>query len=83
MQPGSVTTSTIRLGDQKLTLTPNQKLAPLRHAHRGLLADWASSALSSLSKLPIFTPPIVIGKMQVQRTLVMGLKIVPASHFEA
>ena len=29
------------------------------------------------------TPPIVIGKMQFQRTLVIGLKIVPALHSEA
>ena len=49
MQPGSVTTSIIRLGVQKLTFTPNQKLAPLRQAQSGLEADWASSALSSLS----------------------------------
>lgn len=26
------------------------------------------------------TPPMVIGKMQVQRTLVIGLKMVPASQ---
>jgi hypothetical protein len=49
MQPGSVTTSTMRLGDQNETLTPNQKVAPLRQAQSGLEADWASSSLSSLS----------------------------------
>lgn len=73
MQPGSVTTSTMRLGDQKLTFTPNQKVAPLRQAHRGLEEDWASSSFDSLSKLPIRTPPMVIGKMQFHRTLVIGL----------
>src|SRR5436305_9973020 len=83
MQPGSVTTSIMRLGDQKLTLTPNQKVAPLRQAHKGLEVDWASSALPNRSCGPIRTPPIVIGKMHDQRTLVMGLKILPASHLEA
>lgn len=83
MHPGSVTTSIIRLGDQKLTFTPNQKVAPLRQAHRGLVEDWASSSFESLSKVPIRTPPIVIGKMQVQRTLVIGLKTVPAGQDDA
>jgi hypothetical protein len=36
------------VGDQKLTLMPNQKVAPLRQAQSGAEADCASSALSSL-----------------------------------
>src|SRR3546814_11477245 len=83
MQPGSVTTSIIRFGVQKLTLTPNQKVAPLRHTHSGFDADCASSALSSLSSLPARPPPMVMGKMQFNRTLVLGLKIVSSGLFVA
>ena len=39
MHPGSVTTSIIRLGDQKLTLTPNQKVAPLLLAVVAVVQD--------------------------------------------
>ena len=83
MQPGSVTTSIIRFGDQKLTFTPNQKVASLRQAQSGFDEDCASSSFESLSKPPIRTPPIVIGKMQVQRTLVMGLKTAPVGQADA
>src|SRR3546814_20490099 len=62
MQPGSVTTSIIRFGVQKLTLTPNQKVAPWRPAHSGFTADCASSALLSLSYLPARPQPMVMGK---------------------